>query len=182
MAGIFDTPTKLFSTPSNDDTEDKENIGSSDSSTDTSGTPKMNVFLSSGSDMMLGYFGGIKFLDKQNEFDVTFGKDPLLLPSNPTSIDGTVTTKVLPEFSDQCRLDIYLHACCKFYVGNAKVDENTSMMKVCREISVLSQEWRDSHGKMIVDTPEELFFKFLALAGSPPDCAKGLHIQLYSTY
>ena len=88
-------PTKLFSTPSNDDTKEKEDSGSSDSSTDASGTSKMNVLFGDGSDMMLGYFSGIKCIDKQNGFDATFGKDPVLLPSNPTSTDGTSTAKVL---------------------------------------------------------------------------------------
>jgi len=106
----------------------------------------------------------------------------VLLPSKPTSIDGIVTAKLLLEFSDQCRLDIYLHVCRKFYVGNTKVDENTSMIEVCREISGLSQEWRDSNGKMIVDTPEELFSKFLALEEILPNCEKEWPIQLYSTY
>jgi len=106
----------------------------------------------------------------------------VLLPSNPTSTDGTATAKLLLEVSDQCRLDVYLHACRKFCVGNAKVDENTSTIEVCREISGLSQKWRDSHGRMIVDTPEELFSKFMALVESLPDCAKGWPIQICSTY
>jgi len=53
MARIFDTPTKLFSTPSNDDTEEKEDSGSRDCSEDTNGTPKMNVLFGGGNDMML---------------------------------------------------------------------------------------------------------------------------------
>ena len=140
MAGVFDTPTKLFSTPSSNDTEEKEDSGSSDSSADANGTPKMNVLFGGSSDMMLEYFGGIKFLDKQNEFDATFGKYPVLLPSNLTSTDGTATAKVLLEFSNQCCLDIHLHTCRKFYVGNAKVKKNTSMTEVCQEVSRLSQE------------------------------------------
>ena len=53
------------------------------------------------------------------------------------------------------------------------MDKNTSVQKVCREISDLRQEWKDKHGKLIVDDPEELFIKFLSLAGNLPDSAKG---------
>ena len=62
------------------------------------------------------------------------------------------------------------------------MDKNTSVQKVCREISDLRQEWKDKHGKLIVDDPEELFIKFLSLAGNLPDSAKGWPIQLCSTY
>ena len=41
---------------------------------------------------------------------------------------------------------------------------------------------RDKYGKLIVDDPEELFTKFLSLAGNLPDSAKGWPIQLYSIY
>ena len=36
--------------------------------------------------------------------------------------------------------------------------------------------------RLIIDALEELFTKFLALAGSLPYCVKGWHIQLCSTY
>ena len=55
-------------------------------------------------------------------------------------------------------------------------------MEVCREISLLRQEWRDSHGRLTLDIPEELFIKFLAYAGSLSDCVQGWPIQLCSTY
>ena len=35
---------------------------------------------------------------------------------------------------------------------------------------------------MIVDSPEELFSKFLVLVGNLPNCAKGCPIQLCPTY
>ena len=46
----------------------------------------------------------------------------------------------------------------------------------------LRQEWKDKHGKLIVDDPEELFTKFLSLSGNLTDSAKGWPIQLCSTY
>jgi len=47
-------------------------------------------------------------------------------------------------------------------VGNAAVDKDTSMLEVCREIVSLKQEYRDGNVRLVVDTPEELFMKFLA--------------------
>jgi len=96
--------------------------------------------------------------------------------------DSSTTAKSMLDFSDQCRLDISLNACHRFYVVNATVDKNTSMLEVCREIASLKQEYRDGNGRLVVDTPEELFMKFLAYAGSLPDCARDWPIQLCSTY
>jgi len=105
-----------------------------------------------------------------------------LLPSNPTAMDTSTTAKMLSESGDQCRLDVSMHACQQFYVGNAAVDKNTKMMEICCEIAGLRQEYRDNHGRTIMESPEELFIKFLAYAGSLPDCAKGWPIQLCSIY
>ena len=72
-----------------------------------------------------------------------------------------------------CRLDVYFHACHKFYVGSSNIDKNTTAQEACREISDLRQVWKDKNGKLIVDDPEELFTKFLSLAGNLPDSARG---------
>ena len=121
-------------------------------------------------------------MDKNDEFDKVFGKNPILLPPNPTSVDSATTSKILLDFSELCHLDVYLRACRKFYVGSSNINKNTSAQEVCREISDLRQEWKDKHGKLIVDNPEELFTKFLSLAGNLPDSAKGWPIRLCSTY
>jgi len=184
MDELFGAATKLFS-----NTPKRKEENDSSSGSDGNGgkkvaaaTPKMDVLFTSNPDVTTGYYGSLKFLDNQNEFDAIFGKNPVLLPSNPTSSNNTTTAKLLLDFSDQCRLDVYMYACRKFYVGTAKVDKHTSIMEVYREISSLCQEYRDNHGKMITNTPEELFTKFLALSGSLPDCARGWLIQLCSTY
>jgi len=110
-------------------------------------------------------------MDKQDEFDKVFGKNPVLLPPNPTSIDSSTTSKLLLDFNKLCRLDVYLHAYHKFYVGSSNIDKNTSTQEIYREISDLRQEWKDKHVKLIVDDPEELFSKFLSLAGNLPNSA-----------
>ena len=55
-------------------------------------------------------------------------------------------------------------------------------MEVCREIAALKQEYKDGHGRLVMEIPEALFVKVLAYASSLPDCAKGWPIQLCSTY
>ena len=111
-------------------------------------------------------------MDKNDEFYKVFGKNSILLPPNPTSVDSATTSKILLDFSELCRLDVYLRACRKFYVGSSNINKNTSTQEVCREISDLRQEWKDKHGKLIVDNPEELFTKFLSFAGNLPDSTK----------
>ena len=142
----------------------------------------MNILFNNISDAKSGYYGGLEFLDKQDEFNKVFGKNPVLLPPNPTSVDSSTTAKLLLDFSELCHLDVYLYTYCKFYVGSSNIDKNTSAQEVFREISDLRQEWKDKHGKLIVDDPEELLTKFLCLAGNLPDSAEGWHIKLCSTY
>jgi len=162
MDGLFGAATELFpNTPKR-----KEDNDSSSGSDENAGkkmvaaTPKMDVIFTSNSDVTTGYYGSLKILDNQNEFNAIFGKNPVLLPSNPTSSDNTTTAKLLLDFSDQCRSDVYMYTCGKFYVGNAKLSKNTSMMEVCQEMSSLCQEYRDNHGEMITNTPRSYLLSF----------------------
>jgi len=133
----------------------------------------MNARFGGSSNILFEFFGGLECIDKQSEFNNTFGSDPVTPPTNPAISDKTATTNLFLNFSDQCRLDVYLHTCHKFYVGNTSVDTSTSMMEVCRKISNLRLERMDKNGRQVVDTMEELFTNLLALAGSFPDCARG---------
>ena len=194
MSSLFGTAQQLFKTPRagrgdlSDDEEDAADMRSTadDSNdaivADTQSTPKMNALFGGSSNIIIGYFGELDFIDNQEDFDNTFGVNPVILPTVPTKPEHQNAAKLLLDLSDQCRLDVYLDACRKFYVGTTSVDGTTSMMEVCREISELRMEYKDSNGRTVVDTPEELFMKVLALAGSLPECAKGWPIQLCSTY
>ena len=86
------------------------------------------------------------------------------------------------DFSELCHLDVYLHTCRKVNISSSNIDKNTNAQEVCREILDLRQKWKDKHGKLIVDDPEELFIKFVSLAGNLSDSVKGWPVQLYSTY
>ena len=82
----------------------------------------MNILFSNISDTKTGYYSGLEFLDKQDEFDKVFGKTPVLFPPNPTSVDSSTTVKLLLSFSELCRLDVYLHTYRKFYIGSSNID------------------------------------------------------------
>ena len=171
ISEIIGVSQQLFTTPETKGKKDDSSDGNDDNSTVTPNTPKMNILFSNISDSKTGYYSGLEFMDKQDEFDKVFGKNPVLLPPNPTSINSSTTSKLLLDFNELCRLDLYLHAYRKFYVGNSKIDKNTSTQEIYREILDLRQEWKDKHVKLIVDDPEELFSKFLFLAGNLPNSA-----------
>ena len=191
MERLFGPAKQLFQTPGGDKTvtsDDEDNTTAAFATTNesivaaTRDTPKMNALFGGGADILIGYFGDLDFIDNQGKFDSTFGSNPVILPTIPTKPEHTNAAQLLLDLSEQCRLDVYLNACRKFYVGTTIVDRTTSMMEVCREISELRQEYKDSNGRMVADTPEELFMKVLALTGSLPECAQGWPIQLCSTY
>ena len=137
ISGIIGVSQKLFTTPENRGKEDGSSYDDDDNLTVTPNTPNMNILFSNMSNSKTGYYGDLGFLDKQDEFDNFFEKNPVLLPPNLTSVDGATTAKLLLDFSELCRLDEYLHACRKFYVGSSNIDKNTSAQEVCREISDL---------------------------------------------
>ena len=64
----------MFTTPETKGKKDDSSDGDDDNSTVTPNTPKMNILFSNISDTKTGYYGGLEFLDKQDEFDKIFGK------------------------------------------------------------------------------------------------------------
>ena len=83
----------------------------------------MNILFNNISDAKAGYYDGLEFLDKQDEFNKLFSKNPALLPPNPTSVDSSTTAKLLLDFSELCRLVVNLYTYCKFYVGSSNIDK-----------------------------------------------------------
>jgi len=102
MDGLFVSAMELFSnTPKRK--EDNNSLSGSDENAGkkvVAATPKMDVLFTINSDVTTGYYGSLKFLDNQNEFDATFGKNPVLLLRNPTSSDNTAKAKLLVYFSE----------------------------------------------------------------------------------
>ena len=129
MAALFGpTPTKIFSPEpeeSSDDSSSEDN-NKTKAQKRSLGTPKMDTILIDNHNITTGYYGGLQFLDDQKDFKRTFGQEPELLPTNPIASGNTSNAKLLLDFSEQCRLDVYLHAYRKFYVVNNAVGKNIS--------------------------------------------------------
>jgi len=120
-----------------------------------------------------GYYGPLPF----------FNTKPVLLPSNPVGSVGNSKVKdKLREYGEQCKLDIYLNLCEQDYVGDDLVDNALNAQEVCRKIGEIKQEWKDGSGRMKMETPDEIFNKYLQLATSLPTNALTWPIQLCSYY
>ena len=108
MASLVGTPANLFNTPMGPGATVavaavgvEPGAGPIDAAT-TPATPKMDALFGGSSNVIIGYYGGLEFIDKQEEFDATFGSDPVILPSDPVSSDTASTSKLLLDFSNQC--------------------------------------------------------------------------------
>jgi len=130
-----------------------------------------------------GYYGPLTFFNTQLEFHEVFGYKPVLLLSD--SIGWASNRKVndkVREYGEQCKLDVYLNLCEQDYVGDDLVDNALNAQEVCRKIGEIKQEWKDGSGRMKMETPDEIFNKYLQLATSLPTDALTWPIQLCSSY
>ena len=168
--------------------------GTSDTSTPSSpsgsvtassfSSPAMKNFMSSrtsSTSNKRGYYGSCDFLDSQIGFTAAFGSCPAIVPENPNSSNYANCGKILREFGESCKLDIFLYLCRLNYVGHDKIDVTMNTQEVCTQISELQQSYV-YNGNSNVDTPEELFNKFTSLTVNLPDNAVTWSIQLCSTY
>ena len=147
-------------------------------------SPAMKNFMASrtmSSGLKRGYYGDCKFLDTQYDFDQAFGLTPTLLPENPNNSNYSSCQKLLREYGEKGKLDIFLHLCKLNYVGHDKVDTALNTQEICSKISSLRQVYRLG-SRDYVDTPEELFDKFNQLSVGLPDDVKKWSIQLCSTF
>ena len=92
----------LFGTPA--ETEDEGSSHKNDHKdnsvvTLTAGTPKMDALFSNGSNVSIGYFGGLGLPDNQNKFYEVFARDPMLMPANPSDRDSSTTARSILEFA-----------------------------------------------------------------------------------
>ena len=87
-------------------------------------SPAMKLFLLAKNDPKVtknGFYGDLTFLDSQHNVDTTFGINPRIMPVIPTGSDIHVIQKLLRDFSEACRLDIFMHLCMLDYVGHDKL-------------------------------------------------------------
>ena len=128
-----------------------------------------------------GYYGDLTFLDSQEEFNITFGNYPTILPSNPTATDYLSPRRLVRDYADKCKLDIFMHLCRLNYVGNDEIDSSLHVQEICRQINIIKQVYHSS-GRSRTDTPDELFDRFSHESISLPNDATTWSIQLCSSY
>ena len=67
--------------------------------------------------------------------------------------------KILRDFSEHCKLDVFMNLCMLDYVGYEKVDISLNVQEICRKIGAINQVW-NAGGRATTDTPDELFDEF----------------------
>ena len=127
------------------------------------------------------YYGPCNFLDSQLTFHLAFRVMPAILSENSNNSNNPSCVKILREYGDTCKLDIFLYLCQLNYVGNDKVDTTMNTQEVCSSIGELRQSY-SVQGQSESDTLEVLFNKFTSLTVNLPDNATTWLIQLCSTY
>ena len=75
---------------------------------------------------------------------------------------------MIQEYGDLYKLSIFMHLCCLNYVGNAAVDTGLNTIEFCSQISAIRQE-HCTGGRVIHDTPDDMFDRFCSIAVSLPD-------------
>ena len=104
-------------------------------------SPVMERFMLAGSSSSTttrkGCYGSLTFLDIQGEFIHTFGAHPKLLPTNPIGLDTRIIQRLLREYSEKCKLEIFMHLCMLDYVGDDRVDQSLHINEVSRKISAI---------------------------------------------
>ena len=81
---------------------------------------------------------------------------------------------------DKCRLDVFIWL-CEHYVGITSAAKNLRLIELGRTLSKLKQKYKEGN-RTVVDTPYELFDKFMAIATCLSQDAKGWPANLCSTF
>ena len=139
-------------------------------------SPKMQRMLgtkSPSAELKREFYGTFEFFDSQPQFDAVFGIRPNILCHNPLRTDiASVVKNQLRDFSNKCKLDVFLHISNLDYVGSdASGDENLSTLAVCRQIQTLKQQ-NHTKGRTTFLSPEILSNQFSSLATNLPDNAR----------
>lgn len=107
-------------------------------------SPSMQLFLSTSNKSKTtknGYYGELDFFDTQFYFDKSFGVKPSLLPVHHISDESDSIHKVLTDYPERCKLDLFMHLCMLDYVGHEQVDVLLNGQEICRKISAIKQLW-----------------------------------------
>ena len=87
-------------------------------------TPQMDKLLNlsgGSSTTTISYYGEMTFLDNQNSFDLTFGRNPVFFPYNANKADeGDVRKKIL-EYAGKCMFDTFWTSVSKIMLERSAV-------------------------------------------------------------
>ena len=123
----------------------------------------------------------MKFLDNQHSFDLTFGPNPVLRPYDANKSDEGDVRKKLLEYSNKCMFDTFLDICQQDYVGEIRGNAVTKLIhEVCKQITAIKIE--KQHGQRCVDTPEEIYAKYISILSGLPHDADKWSITICSSY
>jgi len=146
-------------------------------------SPKMKLMHGKDeTDYREGDFGPLTFSNTHADFFAIFGANPNMLAANPLTAPTGGVKGELRAYGERCKLDVYLNLCSQDYVGNTLVDTALNAQEICRRLSEVKQEYRDNGGRTKVDSPDELFNKYLQLSTSLSDNAHEWPLQLCSAF
>ena len=117
----------------------------------------------------------MRFLDNQDAFLQSFGIAPVHLPEKQNNSKYSSCQRILRDYREKCKLDIFLHLCRLNYVGHGKIDVTMNTQEACKKNTSLYQVCTLGEQKRM-DTPEESFDKITKLSVSLPNDARTRYI------
>lgn len=129
----------------------------------------------------IGYYGDFNFLHSQESFDSCFGLKPKLYHASEKALSWNGGDD-FATFIEACKFEIFMDICKIDYVGGEEISKETYVREVCNILAQLKQQWKDPKGRMILDTPEELFQKFIRFVSNLPEDTETWTISIPSTY
>ena len=80
-------------------------------------------------------------MDNQSNFSGLSGEKPKILSPNIDILqDSTSTAIIIYSLGENCKFDVFLHMCRKYYVGHDSIDTSLSVQDVSRQIPEIKQE------------------------------------------
>ena len=87
----------------------------------------------------------------------------------------------MPANAGKCMFDTFLDICRQDYVGEISGDAVTKLIhEVCKQISAVKMEKR--HGQRCIDTPDEIYAKYISILSGLPHDADKWSITICSSY
>ena len=132
----------MFSTPVRNETSNTQpaRLAQNPPTRTPSGTPKTSILLKDSSNIKVGYFGKLVFLDNQVVFAKYFWDKPKSIAPNIITSQYTISkARSLYSLWEKWNLDVFLHMCGKYYVGHDSVDNSSRVKYLCCQISIIKQ-------------------------------------------